>query len=520
MVALIRPDVRPTTTVRTHPRPSAEQRKVVRDSLIVTVGGQLERVLGTLSALLLRWGLDPARLGVYTGLRLYLDQTNRSSLGVGLGAVQEIPILRAEGREDEARHVADVAYTTNTLTCLAYASALLAWAWLRAPMLKGDPLAAEWTWGLVAVAALTLVKRYESFLIAVLRAYREFVLTTELDILEALVSAAAIALGLAIAGFWGLLAAVGAILGIKIAYLHARHPFRFRWVWERTTAARLMRVGLPILANTAAFGAVLNLDRVLILWRVPDGARAAGLYTIAIMGTSWSLDLAGRIVLVMYTSFQTTMGRTGDRDAVARQAARATETQACPMAAGSALAYLVGPLFLGTLMPRYAEGLPALRPLLPGMILLGLAWPARQSLITIDRPYRLCLATTLGFLIAMAAGLIGADRAGIVGVARGMSLGYASVYLLTSATAFVPALGWRGWLAQQGRIGGTLAWFTAGSLLAGHVPIRGPGPRAAFVGRCVILALWMLPALATWGRRHRWGGLFDGRGQRGPAGLD
>ena len=70
---------------------------------------------------MLRWGLDPARLGVYTGLRLYLDQTNRTSLGIGLGAVQEIPILRAAGREDEARRVADVAYTTNTLTCLVYA---------------------------------------------------------------------------------------------------------------------------------------------------------------------------------------------------------------------------------------------------------------------------------------------------------------------------------------------------------------------------------------------------------------
>ena len=60
--------------------------------------------------------------------------------------------------------MADVAYTTNTLTCLLYAAALVAWAWLRAPLLGGDPLAREWTWGLVAVAGLTLVKRYESFL--------------------------------------------------------------------------------------------------------------------------------------------------------------------------------------------------------------------------------------------------------------------------------------------------------------------------------------------------------------------
>ena len=30
------------------------------------------------------------------------------------------------------------------------------------------------------------------------------------------------------------------------------------------------------------------------------------------MGTSWGLDLAGRIVTVLYTYFQTTLGRTRD----------------------------------------------------------------------------------------------------------------------------------------------------------------------------------------------------------------
>jgi hypothetical protein len=109
----------------------AEGRRAILDSLVVSLGGQLERILGTLTALVLRWGLDPARLGVYTGLRLYLDQTNRTSLGIGLGAVQEIPILRAAGRVDEARRLADIAYTTNTLTCCAYALALGVWAWVR-----------------------------------------------------------------------------------------------------------------------------------------------------------------------------------------------------------------------------------------------------------------------------------------------------------------------------------------------------------------------------------------------------
>ncbi len=443
----------------------SDDRRAVRDSLIVTVAGQVERALGTATALALRWGLDPSRLGVYTGLRLYLDNTNRSSLGVGLGAVQEIPVLRAQGREAEARRIADMAHTTNTVTCVVYAIGLLAWAWLRAPLVAANPLAGEWTWGLAAVAGLALLKRYESFLIAVLRAHGEFVVTSQVDVVEALVSIGSVVVGLRVAGFWGLLGAVGIIVAAKIAFLHARNPYRFGWAWETPTAARLMAKGLPILANTAAFGAVLSLDRVLLLSIVPDGAKAAGLYSIALMGTSWSLDVAGRVVAVLYTHFQTTLGRTRDPVEVARQAIRATEYQAPLLALGSAVAYFAGPVFLGAILPRYAEGIPALRPLLPGMLLLGLAWPARQMLIAIERPYRLARATLLGLIITTAAGVVGADRAGIVGVAWGMTAGYAAVFLITGASAFVPHVGLRGWLRHLLRLLAVIAWMAAGVTL-------------------------------------------------------
>ena len=165
-----------TTLVKLRGKPS----RAVCDSLIVTIGGQAERLLGIAAALALRWGLDPDRLGVYTGLRLYLDNTNRSSLGISLGAVQEIPILRAAGRFDEAQRVANVAHTTNTITCLIFSIGLLTWAWIRSASLIASPFAAEWTWGLVAVAGLAILKRYQDFQISVLRSYQEFGLTTRL----------------------------------------------------------------------------------------------------------------------------------------------------------------------------------------------------------------------------------------------------------------------------------------------------------------------------------------------------
>ncbi len=488
-----------------------ESSKALRDSLIVTLGGQLERALGTFTTIALRWGLEPGSLGVYTGLRLYLDNTNRTSLGVGLGAVQEIPILRASGRFAEAERVANLAHTTNTLTCLVYSLGLLGLAWWQSYGLAGSAFAAEWTWGLAAVAGLALLKRYESFLIAVLRAYQEFSLTTQVDVVESIVSAFAVGIGLWVAGFWGLLVAVAVILVAKIAFLHARHPLRFRWVWDAPLMWRLMVLGLPILANTAAFGALLSLDRVLILTILPDGEKAAGLYTIAILGTSWSLDLAGRIVTVMYTYFQTTLGRTNDPREVARLALRTTEAQTPWLLAGSAVAYLVGPVFLGTVMPRYVDGLPAIRPLLPGMTLLGLAWPARQFLITIERPYRLALATVAGLVLTAIAATTGGVYGGIVGVAWGMSLGYAGVFLFTSAAAYVKYVGVNEWARHLGRLGRILAGFSLATLAASHVPLGGWGEWPAFAMRCGLLAGWLLPTLFWIGSTHGWGGLMPRR---------
>lgn len=490
------------------PRTAAHADRLGRDSLIVVVGGQVERLLGILTVVALRWGLDPGRLGVYTGLRLFLDGTNRSSLGVGLGAVQQIPILRGQGDLARAQHVANVAHTANSLTCLIYALGLLGLAWWQ----PGGPLAREWSVGLAIVAGLTLLKRYESFLIAVLRAHGEFRITTELDIVESMVSALAVSLGLALAGFWGLMLAVGVILSAKIVYLHTRHPFRFGWAWDGALVAQLLRAGLPILANTAAFAAVVGLDRTLILTRMPDGERLAGLYTVALLGTGWSLDLAGRLVLVLYTHFQTMLGRTADPSAVARAAVNATEVQAPLLALGAAAVYVLAPGPLGWLFPRYADGLPALRPLLPGAVVLGLAWPARQMLIALGRPYRLLLATLAGLVLTGTLGLRATRSADLATLAGAMSLAYLGVFLLTGLAAFGDILGTRAWLSHLRRLVGSMVPFALAALLATQLPVPTDHPLTAWLARGMLLAL--LTLLPAWNTAERLGLLGRVRARR------
>src|SRR5262249_10229002 len=154
-----------------------------------------------------------------------------------------------------------------------------------------------------------------------------------------------------------------------------------------------------------------------------------------------------------------------------------------------------------------------MRPLLPGMILLGLAWPARQMLITIDRPYRLCLATLAGLALAIPAGGLGARAAGLVGGGWGMSVGYGLVYVFTSATAFGAVLGRFGLVEHYMRLAGCIAWYAAGALIAAHVPLPVRGEWAELAARSAVLAAWILPPLLHWGRKHEWGGLFGSRGR-------
>lgn len=464
-------------------------RRALRDSVLVAIGGQVGRVLGIATALILRWGLDPSRLGVLSSLRVALDQTNKSSLGVGLGAVQEIPLLRAKGRHEEAQRVADVACTANTITCTLYALGLLG---IAAMVRASGPLATEWTLGMVAVAALAMLQRRLSFHIAVLRAHGEFALTTELDVAEAFATLALSAIGIALAGFWGVLASIGAILTFKIVYLHLRHPLRFSWAWDARLVLRLMGVGLPIFATTATYGTLASLDRLLILWLLPDGARALGLYSVALLATGWGLDLAGRVGTVLYPHFQTTMARTGSADAVLRQAAVASEVMAPVLSICGALAYVAGPSLLGAVLPRYAAGLPALGPLAFGTVFLGLTWPARQALVAVGRPYRLCAATLAGVVAVALGAILGASRGSLAGLASGVALGYAAVWLLTAFVGFRRALGGRDWARHLSRVLSPVLWsFAASWALAPS----GDFDSAEIVIRLVGLAI----ALSPWG---------------------
>ena len=256
-------------------------------------------------------------------------------------------MLRAAGREGEARYIANVAYTTNTITCSIYAFFLAGLAVWKMQAESHGIWTRDWVWGLLIVAGLALLKRQESFIVAILRAHQEYSLTARADVLESVLMAIGMFIGIRLNGLNGVLQSIGLVLFAKILFLRSSNPLRFQWAWDLSATWKLMRTGLPILANAIVFGAIIGLDRGVILVFFAEGERSVGLYSVAVLGTSWCMDLAGRVVLVLYTHFQTTYGISSSPRQVAEQAVQASEFQASLLAPLSGAAYIVGPVLLG-----------------------------------------------------------------------------------------------------------------------------------------------------------------------------
>jgi hypothetical protein len=354
-----------------------------RAGLLLAVVAQAERIVGLTVTFVSRWYLSAADLGIYSGLRLLLDNTNRSSLGVALGAIQKSLFLRAQGRPSDADRVLAVASTANTLTSSVYGISLAVWG---ATLYRDH--GAPWGLGLVLVGMLAVLKRKQDFQVAVLRSRSDFAALGRIALLQNLVFGISAAAAILAFGFWGLMGALVLAFAVQGSLLNRRPGIRrFPFVWDWRMSSSLAATGLPILAANTAWSLLATLDRAIILTRMTDGAALAGHYSLAILATSWCDDLAGRLAQVVAPGYRTAFGQGASREAVLEKAESAAVSLAFVLVPLGVWAVVAGRPILPRLFPNLATGAEAFAPLLPGTIALCATWPLREAWIAIDRPW-------------------------------------------------------------------------------------------------------------------------------------
>lgn len=412
--------------------------RVVVDCGLVSAATIVCHVLSTATGLLLRMFLDPAQMGVWQGLKIFLHYSNYANLGVSKGATRDFAVALGRGDTADARRGLNLAFAVNCLTSLLFAvvpAAAGLWIGTTAGWASG------WAGGLLVIAVLVVLQRHTTFQVTVLRAKQAFGTTSQISILEALLT---LVLCSAATWRWGLGGLLGATVAVMAATLwfvqrHAAEPLA--WAWDWRAIGRLVAVGSPMLLAGTVSTLFRSLDKLMILGYLSDREFQLGCYSVALMVTGQLYGLANMLSIVMGPRYGETFGRSASRSQTARLAAWATELQSAAMALPAALAIVLAPAVLAWLLPDYRSGLAPLVWLVPGTIALSIALPASQYLIAVDRQGRalaaVVLATGLGAVanhLALASGL------GLIGVAATTAFSYGAYGLLTVALSLWPEL--------------------------------------------------------------------------------
>ena len=332
-------------------------RKFIRDSLGYTVSQYWVRFLSTLRGVLAARLLGPGGYGSWNALMLIMDYGIQAHSITFAGLDQAVPARIVDG--DEARLVRvkraglfNVLLTTAliVLGCVVYFG--------RSHGQVRD------AWGMTGVAVmlacvgLTVFSYYHHTL---LRSHGNMGAVSLWYLLQGTIG---VLLGLGLIpwlGQWGLL--WGWFLGTLIATVSV--------VWRGRSVVpllprpggdsrALLAIGLPIFIYSYSNFVMRSLDRVIILKFL--GTSALGLYGLAVMAVGFLLTMPDAVSYVLYPRLLRRFRESGDHPPALRDPVhRSMRALSLIVPALCALGYLAADDMVSWLLPRFAEGVPALR---------------------------------------------------------------------------------------------------------------------------------------------------------------
>lgn len=420
-----------TTDAPSRPAPLSGWRRLLVDWLLVSGTTVVCQALAVVSSLALRVCLSPAEMGVWQGLKLLLTNGNYANLGMSKGAAREYTIALGRGRPEEAQQGLNLALTVNTISSGVFALALIGAG--AGAFYCGGEWRSAWAWGLVAMGLVAMAQRYLTFQVNLLRCKQDFVVTSQLSVVEAGLTLALATLAAWLWGLPGLYVGTLAVMLAAVAFVHWRGAVPLHWAWDFREIRRLTAIGCPILLAGVVSTLFRTIDRWMILGYLPDREYQLGCYSLALLVTGQLYGLGNILSIVVAPRLGEQFGRAGDRRQAAALAARSSELQAAVLALPAALAVVAVPSLLGTLLPDYRPGLPAMLWQIPGVIALVLALVPSQYLISVDRQKWSLAAVVLATAAAAAACHVALVHGyGLVGVAAASSFSYV-VYLILVA---------------------------------------------------------------------------------------
>ncbi len=356
-------------------------RKFVRDSVGFAFSQYLVRLLNLVRGLVAARLLGPSPYGVWSALLLLFDYGGCAPLGTYQGLDRVIPARIVEGDAARLERAKRSGLFNVLILSLLYAAICIAYFDQSSGQIRA-------AWGMSGIAltlACVVMTNVSLYHLTLMRSHGNIGAVSAWFLLQSVIG---VALGLALIpsfGKWGLL--WGWVAGTAVAMAtamwrgHAVVPLRMA---PSPDSRLLLAVGLPMFMYTLAGFLMRSLDRVIILRFL--GTESLGLYALAVTAVTFLLTLPDAVAYVIYPRLVRRYHEASSDPAAIRDLVeRSVRVVAVGTPALCAIAYLGADDVVLWLLPRFHEGVPALRVLCFSAAGLALANLASIILMTLGR---------------------------------------------------------------------------------------------------------------------------------------
>jgi O-antigen/teichoic acid export membrane protein len=353
----------------------SDRRHTLRSVFAVTGGNFFSAVLGALGGLLVARFLGPEETGLFRYYSIPLLYITYLHLGTFDGLQREIPYYVGLGKADEVERIASASGAWNLLVTLIVTLGFALYAlWC---FINHDNYGAA---GWLAQAFVSWSYFYGGYLGATYRTINHFVVYAKVQLIQS-VAAFMLILAVPYFGFYGLCLRT-AIPAIILVYLfHRFRPLKINLKLDIKPLIKVIKIGLPFCFwGTLGSSLWFALENSLLL--KIGGVRELGLFSVVFVLREGLCVLTRAIQMVSAPRVIESYAREGSIRPAARKNIKIALALVTVMLMGIPLLSLCLDYFVPLAIPKYVEGLAAMKVALWAVVVEAASLPLNSLLAT------------------------------------------------------------------------------------------------------------------------------------------
>ncbi len=342
---------------------------------IAIIGGSsyVAMVAGIVRSVMLMRLIGPVGRGIQRSAGLLIGYLGNADIAFRHGLSKQLPLAIGAEDDERAGEIEDAAYIAVTLITSVAALVLLAYALFMCPAARPTRIA------LATAAGILLAQELTQLYWCVLRSWSNF---TPLAVGELVRTASQFVLmvgGALLMGVTGVMLGWLAASLVLLVYLHyvSRITIRARLNWR--LMGRLALVGLPIAAISFSDYLLRTVDGAIIV--AYYGQEQFGLYSLAMQMATYLFAIPRSAGFVIWPKVLEAYGAADDPRVHHQKTLLPTIASASIMPVIGGLAWIVLPVLVPMVVPRFEPGIPAAQVLSMGATFLALPIATDPSLV-------------------------------------------------------------------------------------------------------------------------------------------